>query len=380
VRYAGVLALLGACSDRVATEVAPVRVTAYGRCAAEGAPPGSHAANVDIRSFDANDAPVATATTDANGVATLTVPAGGSVLYRGCSTFYEIILGVEPGDDFTVGDPNPMPQACSTSLGSMTVVFPTVANATSYTVNGTSSMSPSVVISGCNGAQVPVLGEAYDVSMQLIGSQFETVPFVDGSTVQLGALIPPGMLDLTVTPLPDFPPTLDSHVGAIAQAGHYRFVYPKIAPTCTVTWDERGGYNAEEPAASITIPTDQTSFAVDVRQLMASPYVATRFIGNVTNAAPTGDLEIYAEYLVDAPPGTQFSLQSLPIDVPMPSARDNPVNAFRAYEIRDNQYDDYGDFRNQRRHLDHDVQRSVLNTGGPGMVFLGGYDQWPTSR
>lgn len=385
MRAALVLVLLAACAGNGGGgNMGMVRVTAYGRCASQSTPPGVLAAGVEIDSYtDPGTTPFATATTDANGVAMLSVPAGGSIAYRPCSHVYEVIEAVEPDDDLIVGDPTPVPAACSTGTGSMTVVFPTVANATSYTVNGVTSTSATVVISGCNGAQVSVLGEAYDSANELVGYQFQTVEFVDQSTLQLDSLLAPSILDLTVNPPPSASPwlgELDAVFGSTQGAGTYRFVYPKIAPTCTVGWNAlRGAY--AEPAADVTISTDQTSLAVDVPQLTQSPSVATRFIGEVTNAAPTGDLEVYATYLVDAPPGSQLSLQSLPIDVPTPSAQDMPVNAFRAYAILDNQYDDYADFRNQRRHLDRDVHRSVLNTGGQGMLFTSGYyGTWPTSR
>lgn len=386
------LVLIAACGDNGS---GLVRVTAYGRsqCGTNGV----LAKGVVISSYDAAvDADLgkntfATASTDASGVATLAVQSGGYIVYQACPAWLESIQGVEPGDDLIVGDPNPTPavvvggsdQRCVTPGGTMTVVFPTVANATSYRVNNTYSSSPSVVVSGCDGTQVPLLAQAYDGTGQSIGYQLQTVPFVDQSTLHVDALLPPAELDLTLvlngSPPPAYPPALTETVpdleflqsGSPQADGTYRFVYPALAQTATL---DSGG------TLEVTIGTDQTSLAVDPLQLGQPPYLATRFVGEIGTIYDDSQPDV--DYLIDVPPGMQPLLSFLPYGVPDPSDQ-HRYNAVRGYAVKDSQYDDYGDFRSQRRHLERNVQRSVVLTtasGNPDHCVGFAYTCLPTSR
>jgi hypothetical protein len=153
--------------------------------------------------------------------------------------------------------------------------------------------------------------------------------------------------------------------------GSYRFVDPAIAQTATLDSGE---------TLEITIGTDQTSLAVDPSQLGQPPYVATRFVAEIGTIYD--DLQPDVDYLIDVPPGTQPLLSFLPSGVPDPSDQHH-YNAVRGYAIKDSQYDDYGDFRSQRRHLERGVQRSVVNTTASGQPYycVGfAYGCMPTSR
>jgi len=404
MRAAVALALLAACGDNAAITtcsdagahatcgpdavVGLARVTAYGRTQC-GTSSGVLASGVEIRSYDATvDADhgnntFATATTDANGVAMIRVPAGGYIVYEACAShvlprWLESIQGIEPGDDVIVGDPTPNPPACSgPDVGNMTVAFPTIANASSYEVNGFTSGSPSVAIQGCDGTPYTILGQAFDSTGQSLGYQSQTVTFIDQSTAQLGPLMPFAVLDLTMNAALPYPPLFTEqaafvtwqHVGSWT-GGSYRFVYPRIAGACTIQWD----------LADLALATDENSVNVDLGELSQEPRVATRTIGETGSIYD--DLQPDVEYLVDTPAGTQPLLSFLPSD---PTAPSDPhrYTAYTRYAINDAQYDDYDDFRNQRRHFERPVRRSAMPIDAAGHSFSCPGDAlqcWPTSR
>jgi hypothetical protein len=84
--------------------------------------------------------------------------------------------------------------------------------------------------------------------------------------------------------------------------------------------------------------------------------------------------------MIDAPPDGPSSPPYPAVEVPPPSAQNIPQNHFKAWAIRDSQYDDYDDFRNQRRHLDRPLYRSAVTDDTNDPFVTGDYSAWPTSR
>lgn len=179
---------------------------------------GDKAGNIDIVSHLPNNMILATATTDANGGATIKVYPGGSVtaIYKHTADMGADLItwvGVKPGDTLTFGSrqiPSPTP---SMPLGTQTFQWPALAGVTQFqaiTTCGTSLTNTATATSmtgtestGCHREPMDVIFRAFNGSTLVAYGFRSNVTFANGGTVALGAwatTIPNETINITGLP------------------------------------------------------------------------------------------------------------------------------------------------------------------------------------
>lgn len=190
---------------------------------------GDKAGNIDVVSHLPNNMVLATATTDANGSATLKVYPGGSVtaVYKHTADMGADLItwvGVKPGDTLTFGSRQIPPPSPSTLLGSQTLQWPALAGVTqfqAFTACGAATTTTATATSmvgnestGCHREPMDVLFRAFNGSTLVAYGFRSNVTFVNGGTVALGAwttAIPNETINIT-----GLPPEIDSVSGNFA--------------------------------------------------------------------------------------------------------------------------------------------------------------------
>lgn len=173
-----------------------ITVTTHSRTGPD--PSGTLLADIQVLTVQPDGTAGPAGTTNASGDLTLTgVKQGASVtaIYPLGNDFQLVtVLGVKPGDHVVLGDH--YPQQFSASTGTMTVNFPTVANAAHY--YGYTRCSQANVNDGaatamtfattCGNATADMLLEAYDAEFTRIGyGTIRNAPFTDGASATLAA-------------------------------------------------------------------------------------------------------------------------------------------------------------------------------------------------
>jgi hypothetical protein len=194
-----------------ATTAGTVTVTTMTRCA-PCLNPGQPQRDVDVFVVSPTGEVGDSARTDASGNATLDVRTGDTVtaLYLDQGdvdlvTFVAVAPGdhLTFGDEFTAGKPTP--------LGSMTVNWPSVLNATSYRVyypcgqTGSDQLTTTIFeYTECHAQPMALGFVATDSAGTLIGSGDTSANFVANGTAALGSWELPVNMTVTATGIPDF--------------------------------------------------------------------------------------------------------------------------------------------------------------------------------
>jgi hypothetical protein len=191
--------------------------------------PGSKAGNIDVVSHLPNNMILATATTDANGSATIKVYPGGSVtaIYTHTVDMGADLItwaGVKPGDTLTFGSRQILPPGPSMSLGTQTLQWPALGGVTQFqatTACGTTSTAVATATSmiqsessACHKEPMDILFRAFNGSTLVAYGFRSNVAFASGGTVTLGAwttTIPNVTINVT-----GLPPEIDSVSGSFA--------------------------------------------------------------------------------------------------------------------------------------------------------------------
>lgn len=179
---------------------------------------GDRAGSIDVVSTLPNNTVLATATTDANGSATIKVYPGGSVtaIYKHTVDMGADLItwaGVKPGDTLTFSNRSPSTLGqTNKDLGAVNYSWPALTGATSFAVfsscasNGAAATATALTVhefSLCHRDPMDVFFFAFG-STGLIGYSFRSnVTFSDGVAVSIGAwttTLATGMINITGLP------------------------------------------------------------------------------------------------------------------------------------------------------------------------------------
>lgn len=188
---------------------------------------------VPVLFLAADDTVVAMTTTDGAGMASATLPPGGSVtvINQALEELYTV-LGVEAGDTIRV------PIRANSSAVTITVDLPVLAGATSYQVrtscsNGGTSNTPQVLLlSRCSGpTDVLVVAQTPTGPQALLAPDVD-LPAVAGVVTVTGTYRPEGSASLTVTNVPAGLVTVDAHL--VRARGRF-FINDQVPTAAAVT-------------------------------------------------------------------------------------------------------------------------------------------------